>query len=646
MQSTKTASVHDAAPAQPGVRAAGLHRFAVATAAATFVLIFVGALVTSTGSALAVPDWPLSFGKFFPRMEGGVLYEHGHRMVAGTVTILTLILMLWTWRSESRRWVRYAAAAAFGLIVVQAVLGGLTVLLLLPLPIAVAHAATAQAFFCLMVALAIFTSSRWEREPEQIGGDRRRPSLPALAAVTTLAIYVQILIGAVMRHMGAGLVIPDFPLSFGHIVPRFDSDLFALVAINYAHRCGALVVTGLVVWTVVRVLRAHRGESWLRRPALALKSAANRADLPRRHHGMEWQIGDSDHGPRRNRGRGARHQPDADAARVSTAAPLAGIAIFDGRERHAGQPGRRSSGDGMSGGVLTIAAGAAQVRTRAADYLALTKPRVVGMVLVTTLVGFYLASGGDFDASLALKAAARYRARSRRHAGAQSIYRARFRRADASHPHASVARRRLRPGQALAFGLTATVSGFAILALEVNLLSASVVLATTLTYLFAYTPLKRVSWVCNLVGAIPGALPPVAGWAAARGTIGAEAGLLFAIMCLWQLPHSLAIARLYRADYARAGIRLLPDEDQRGNPTGALIVGTCIALLVAGALPTLMGFAGVAYLAVAGSLGLGFLFFALRLKSAPAMAAAARHVVLASVVYLPVVLLVLALDRV
>jgi heme a synthase len=249
------------------MRTSGLHRFAVFTASATFVLIFVGGLVTSTGSALAVPDWPLSFGKFFPKMEGGVLYEHGHRMVAATVTILTLVLMVWAWRSERRKWVRNLAIVAFGLIIVQAVLGGLTVLLLLPLPIAVAHAATAQAFFCLMVSLALFTNPRWETSRAAGPRDRGRPSLPALAAITTLVIYGQILIGAVMRHMGAGLAIPDFPLSYGHLVPPLDSDF---VAINFAHRCGALVVTAFVAWTVARVLGAHRDQPWLRRPALGL----------------------------------------------------------------------------------------------------------------------------------------------------------------------------------------------------------------------------------------------------------------------------------------------------------------------------------------------------------------------------------------
>ena len=264
------------------MRTRRLHRFAVITASATFILIFIGGLVTSTGSALAVPDWPLSFGKFFPKMEGGVLYEHGHRMAAGTVTILTLVLMIWACRSERRRWVKYAATAAFGLIIVQAVLGGLTVLLLLPLPIAVAHAATAQAFFCLMVSIALFTNPRWEIERERSAtsrsaslragdlsprGDHRRPALSVLAAFTTLVIYAQILVGAVMRHMGAGLAIPDFPLSFGRIIPPLDS---GFVAINFAHRCGAIVVTAFVLWTVARVLGAYRGESWLRRPALGL----------------------------------------------------------------------------------------------------------------------------------------------------------------------------------------------------------------------------------------------------------------------------------------------------------------------------------------------------------------------------------------
>src|SRR6266852_1996508 len=243
-----------------------LHRFAVLTACATFFLIFVGGLVTSTGSALAVPDWPLPFGKLIPAWEGGIRFEFGHRLAAGAVVILTLLLMAWAWRAEPRRWVRQLVFVAFGLIIMQAILGGITVLLELPLAIAVAHAATAQALFCLMVSIAIFTNPHWETAPH-IDEAPAKIALPTLAAATTAIIYVQILIGAVMRHMSAGLVIPDFPLSFGQLVPPFFNEY---VAINFAHRCGAVVVTAMVLWTVARVIRTHREVAALRRPVLGL----------------------------------------------------------------------------------------------------------------------------------------------------------------------------------------------------------------------------------------------------------------------------------------------------------------------------------------------------------------------------------------
>jgi heme a synthase len=243
-----------------------LHRLALVCASATFVLIFVGGLVTSTGSALAVPDWPLAFGKLIPAWQGGIRFEFGHRVVAGVVVMLTLALASVAARRESRGWVRRCAYAAFAIIIVQAVLGGITVLFELPLAIAVAHAATAQALFCLMVAIAIFTNPRWERTAHMEEPSARLP-LAMLAALTTAVVYVQILIGALMRHLGAGLVIPDFPLSFGAAVPPFW-DIY--IAVNFAHRIGALVVSVMIVWTVARVLREHREVAALRRPALAL----------------------------------------------------------------------------------------------------------------------------------------------------------------------------------------------------------------------------------------------------------------------------------------------------------------------------------------------------------------------------------------
>jgi cytochrome c oxidase assembly protein subunit 15 len=247
-------------------RSIALHRLAIVCASATFVLIFVGGLVTSTGSALAVPDWPLAFGKLIPAWQGGIRFEFGHRVVAGIVMMLTLALAIFAARNEPRAWVRRCAYAALAIIIVQAVLGGITVLFELPLAIAVAHAATAQALFCLMVAIAIFTNPGWTQTARVDEAPTRLP-LAMLAAITTAAVYVQILIGALMRHLSAGLVIPDFPLSFGQAVPPFWN---VYIAVNFAHRVGALVVSAMIIWTVARVLREHRDVAAIRRPALGL----------------------------------------------------------------------------------------------------------------------------------------------------------------------------------------------------------------------------------------------------------------------------------------------------------------------------------------------------------------------------------------
>jgi cytochrome c oxidase assembly protein subunit 15 len=235
---------------------------------ATLCLIFIGGLVTSTGSALAVPDWPLAFGHLIPKLEGGVRFEYGHRVAAGIVSILTLGLALWTARSEPRQTVRWMAYGAFALVIFQAVLGGVTVLLQLPLAIAVTHAATAQAFFCLIVAIAVVMNPQFAAPLRGTPREQSLPAtLPSLAAATTAIIYLQILMGAVMRHLGAGLAIPDFPLSYGHLIPPFDS---GFVIINFAHRCGALVVTLLIVTTVARVMSNAPGEPRLGRPAIGL----------------------------------------------------------------------------------------------------------------------------------------------------------------------------------------------------------------------------------------------------------------------------------------------------------------------------------------------------------------------------------------
>ena len=246
-----------------------LHRFAVFVAACTVLLIAAGGMVTSTGSGLAVPDWPNTYGHFmfsFPldRMVGGILYEHGHRMIASIVGMLTIVLAAWTWRVDPRTRVRRLALVALAVVVLQGLLGGLTVLFLLPAPISIGHAGLAQLFFCLTVSLALFTSSDWRHPRVPLSSDR---GLAGLTLGTTVLIYIQILLGATIRHRHAGLAIPDFPLAFGRVIPPFWS---VDVAVHFSHRIGALLVAVAAVAICAHVWRRHRRDPRLVRPAMVL----------------------------------------------------------------------------------------------------------------------------------------------------------------------------------------------------------------------------------------------------------------------------------------------------------------------------------------------------------------------------------------
>src|SRR5437016_3000165 len=196
----------------------------------------------------------------------------------------------------------------------------------------------------------------------------------------------------------------------------------------------------------------------------------------------------------------------------------------------------------------------------------------------------------------------------------------------------------------MVFGVALTMLGAAYLAALVGAVVALVTAATAILYLFAYTPLKRRTALCTLVGAVPGALPPVAGWAAARSDVTLGAWVLFGILFLWQLPHTLSIARLYREDYARAGVRLLPVVDAEGSSTERQIVTGCLALLVVSLLPTLIGLAGAVYFVGAFLMGAAFAALGARQAFVPSTGSA-RRVLLASLLYLPALLALLAFDK-
>lgn len=223
----------------------GLHRFAVFTACATLLLIVAGALVTSNDAGLSVPDWPTSFGSFYkiPHMVGGVQYEHGHRMLAEFIGLLTIVLAGWTWVVEKRLWLRLLGLAALTTVIMQGILGGLTVLFLLPAPIATAHAALAQTFFCIAVAIAVFTGRRWVTEQPRTEFDSRHPALFTLTLFSISMLYLQLVLGAMFRHHG---------LSW------------------WPHVINAGFVAAVLAWTAARAISAYPQVDAVRRPAIAM----------------------------------------------------------------------------------------------------------------------------------------------------------------------------------------------------------------------------------------------------------------------------------------------------------------------------------------------------------------------------------------
>jgi protoheme IX farnesyltransferase len=285
-------------------------------------------------------------------------------------------------------------------------------------------------------------------------------------------------------------------------------------------------------------------------------------------------------------------------------------------------------------------------RARLADYVQLTRPRLSAMALVTVAAGAILASAGAPDWRLvahALLGAALVAA------GSSALNQWMEREVDARMRRTRgrpLPAGRLQPGEVLVLGIGWATGGVAYLALTLpHPFAAAVAALTFLLYVFVYTPLKRRTPLNTLVGAVPGALPPVIGWTAVRGSVNAEAGALFVILFLWQAPHFLAIAWIHRADYRRAGLCMLPSIDLEGSMIGRQMVCYCLALVAASLTPLVVGGAGPVYLAGALLLGVGFLGCALGFawRRSPAWA---RAVLRASLVYLPALLTLLLVDRI
>ncbi len=286
--------------------------------------------------------------------------------------------------------------------------------------------------------------------------------------------------------------------------------------------------------------------------------------------------------------------------------------------------------------------------TRRLDIVAmgeLTKPRLAAMVLITTAAGFYLAAPGAIDPLLLVVTLLGTGLSA---AGSLALNEYLERDLDARMQRTAgrpIPSGRVDPFDALLLGAGLTVLGLALLLLAVRPLAACVTAVTVIAYLAVYTPMKVRSPLCAIVGAVPGALPPVTGWVAASGSVEPGAWALFGILFLWQLPHSLAIARLYEEDYARAGFKLLPTVDRGGNSTERQILVHSAALLVVGLAPTMLGVAGGWYFATALALGSGLLLCG-ALAAWQQSKAATRRLLFATLVYLPLLLAVMVLDKV
>ncbi len=216
-------------------------------ACATFIVITAGALVTSNDAGLSVPDWPTSFGYLVkvPHFVGGVRYEWSHRMLAGTLVSLTMAIAIWTLLVEKRRWLRWLAVGAFCTVIAQATLGGLTVLLFQPPWISTAHATVAQTFFCIAVAIALFTGRKWVEEQPRVEFDQRRPSLTTLTWLSVLVMYVQLILGGMFRHHGMSW---------------------------WPHVVHAVIVLFVLSWTAVRAISVYSNIEAVRRPAIIMLS--------------------------------------------------------------------------------------------------------------------------------------------------------------------------------------------------------------------------------------------------------------------------------------------------------------------------------------------------------------------------------------
>jgi protoheme IX farnesyltransferase len=594
-----------------------VHGFAIATAIATYLLILIGGLVHGTGSSLACPDWPTCYGTMMPKMEGGVAVEHSHRLAAGTVVILTLILAALIARSRAphHRPLRRVAFLAVGLVFFQAILGGITVKLRLPTTVSTLHTATSLLFFSTLLYLAVRT-----RAPRGAAGELGRAS--GFALVAAVLVYFQMVLGGLVRHSGAALACLDVPLCRGTLWP----DAHPTVLVQALHRLGAGVVTLAVLASSLVNLRAafgaRPGKPGWRAPLLGFLSIG--APLL-----VATQIWLGLHA--------VTSFLDLATVEAHLAVATALLASQMGLAL-AASPGVATTD--VERAVVPAATPWSRVLR---DLVQLAKPRITGLVMATFAGGMWLAPGHlpRWRGIATLLGTALI-------VGAANALNM-FIERDVDRLMERTRRRplpqgRLSPAAALVFGTALAAAALPLLLLAGNALTGILGGLAFVAYVAIYTPMKKTSPAALFVGAVPGALPPLMGWTAVTGRIDAGALALFGILFLWQIPHFLAIA-LYRSeDYGRAGFEILPLSIGE-RATRAVIVVFSAALVAVSLVLAPLHVAGVPYTAAAALLGAGFVVCGLYGLRQAASRAWARSLFLASLVYLTLLFVALVVDR-
>jgi protoheme IX farnesyltransferase len=550
-------------------------KLAVAAAVATFVLISAGGLVRATDSGLGCPDWPLCFGDWLPPADLHAWIEHTHRLIAAVfVGPLVGAIGLITVFTRRRRDVPLLAAAVVAgvLVIVQSLLGAAVVLEGLAAELVTAHLGMALTVF----AATIYIAERANHGPMPAG--HVRPGLTRLVGVTALVIFGQMLLGSWVTGHHAGLAYSDFPLMNGALIPTiFGSEQ----AVQFAHRATSVLVAVLVVWSAVAIRRS--------------------TDLPLPRTLATWMValiaiqitlGGLNVLSRLSALFVVPH--------LAVGAALWGLAVWlllATRRMRASEvrlpvarPAEREPGSGDT------------VRA----YIALTKPRIIELLLVTTVPTMVLAEGGM--PSLWLIAAVMFGG-TLAAGGANSLNMYVDRDIDPVMRRTRgrpLPRHAVPPRNALIFGIALSVASFAWLTVTVNLLSAVLALSAIAFYVFVYTMwLKRTTTQNIVIGGAAGCVPVLVAWAAVTGEVGLPALVLFAIIFYWTPPHFWALALRYRGDYAAAGVPMLPVV--RGEAETARQIGLYTIALVAVSL-LLLPAAGMGWIYLVAAVGLGALF--------------------------------------